>query len=268
MKSRIVVKVGTSTLTSENGKIDLRNIEHLVRVLSDIMAKGVEVVLVTSAAITVGYEKMGLPARPKELNLTQAAAAVGQCELMHIYDKLFNEYGRVAAQILLDEEDMCCEKRRQNLLRTFLTLLEHGIIPIVNENDSVSYQEIESADKLFGDNDTLSAHVALLCGADKLILLSDIDGLYEQDPRENQNAELIQQVSCIDEHIKKLAGGSGTARGTGGMITKIHAAELVTPYGCEMFIVNGAYPNYIYSILEGVSVGTYFKTTKEIQTIK
>ena len=150
MKSRIVVKVGTSTLTSENGKIDLRNMEHLVRTLSDIMAKGTEVILVTSAAITVGYEKMGLPTRPEELNLRQAAAAVGQCELMHLYDRLFNEYGRVAAQILLDEEDMRFEKRRQNLFRTFSALLEHGIIPIVNENDSVSYQEIESPDKLFG----------------------------------------------------------------------------------------------------------------------
>jgi glutamate 5-kinase len=263
MKERIVVKVGTSTLTSEQGKIDLRNMERLVRILSDIMAKGTEVILVTSAAITVGYEKMGLPTRPKELNLRQAAAAVGQCELMHLYDKLFNEYGKVAAQILLDEEDMSYEKRRQNLFRTFSTLLEHGMIPIVNENDSVSYQEIESPDKLFGDdNDTLSAHVALLCNADKLILLSDIDGLYEQDPRENQDAELIRQVPRIDERIKKLAVGSGTSRGTGGMITKIRAAELVTPHGCEMYISNGACPDYIYSILEGVPVGTCFKATK------
>jgi len=262
MKTRIVVKIGTSTLTSEHGKIDLRNMEHLVRILSDIMAKGIEVILVTSAAITVGYEKMGLPSRPKELNLRQAAAAVGQCELMHLYDKLFNEYGRVAAQILLDEEDMRCEKRRGNLFRTFSTLLERGIIPIVNENDSVSYQEIESPDKLFGDNDTLSAHVALLCGATKLILLSDIDGLYEQDPRQNQNAIIIKQVLCIDEHIKKLAGGAGTTRGTGGMITKIRAAELVTPYGCEMFITNGSQPECIYSILDGVPVGTCFRTTK------
>lgn len=262
MKSRIVVKVGTSTLTRENGKIDLRNMEHLVRVLSDIMANGVEVVLVTSAAITVGYEKMGLPSRPKELNLRQAAAAVGQCELMHLYDKLFNEYGRVAAQILLDEEDMRFEKRRQNLFRTFSTLLDHEIIPIVNENDSVSYQEIESSDKLFGDNDTLSAHVALLCGADKLILLSDIDGLYKQDPREYKNAELIHEVCCIDENIKKLARGSGTARGTGGMITKIRAAELVTPHGCEMVITNGSSPEHIYSILDGAPVGTCFKATK------
>lgn len=262
MRPRIVVKVGTSTLTRENGKIDLRNMEHLVRVLSDIMANGVEVVLVTSAAITVGYEKMGLPARPTELNLRQAAAAVGQCELMHLYDRLFNEYGKVAAQILLDEEDMRFEKRRQNLFRTFSALLEHGIIPIVNENDSVSYEEIESPDKLFGDNDTLSAHVALLCGADKLILLSDVDGLYKQDPRENQNAELIHEVYCIDEKIKRLGGGSGTTRGTGGMITKIRAAELVTSYGCEMFITNGASPEHIYSILDGGSVGTCFKATK------
>lgn len=262
MKSRIVIKVGTSTLTSETGKIDLRNMEHLVRVLSDIMVKEVEVILVTSAAITVGYEKMGLSSRPKELNLRQAAAAVGQCELMHLYDKLFNEYGRVAAQILLDEEDMRFEKRRQNLSRTFSALLEHGIIPIVNENDSVSYQEIESPGKRFGDNDTLSAYVALLCGADKLILLSDINGLYKQDPRENQNAELIQEVCYIDENIKKLAGGSGSARGTGGMITKIRAAELVTPHGCEMFIINGSCPNHIYSILDGVPVGTCFKGRK------
>ena len=259
MKYRIVVKVGTSTLTNENGKIDLRNMEHLVRTISDIRAK---VILVTSAAITVGYEKMGLPARPKELNLRQAAAAVGQCELMHLYDRLFNEYGRVAAQILLDEEDMRVEKRRQNLFRTFSALLEHGIIPIVNENDSVSYQEIESQDKLFGDNDTLSAHVALLCGADKLILLSDIDGLYQQDPRKNKNAELIHEVYRIDEHITKVAGESGTARGTGGMITKIRAAELVTSHGCEMFIINGSNPGHIYSILDGIPVGTCFKTTK------
>ncbi len=262
MKSRIIIKVGTSTLTSETGKIDLRNMEHLVRVLSDIMAKGTEIILVTSAAITVGYEKMGLHSRPKELNLRQAAAAVGQCELMHLYDRFFNEYGRIAAQILLDEEDLSIEERRQNLFRTFSTLFDYGIIPIVNENDSVSYQEIESQDKLFGDNDTLSAHVALLCGADKLILLSDIDGLYNQDPRKSKNLELVHEVFHIDESIKKSAGKSGNIRGTGGMITKIRAAELVTANGCELFIINGSNPDHIYSVLEGVSIGTCFKATK------
>ncbi len=262
MKSRIVVKVGTSTLTNENGKIDLRNMEHLVRVISDLVSKETEVILVTSAAITVGYEKMGMSTRPKELNLRQAAAAVGQCELMHLYDRLFNEYGRVAAQILLDKEDMRIEDRQKNLFATFSALLEHGIIPIVNENDSVSYLEIESPDKLFGDNDMLSAHVALLCGVNKLILLSDIDGLYKQDPRESENAEFIYEVCCIDENIKNLAGGSGTIRGTGGMITKILAAELVTSHGCEMFIINGSNPDHIYSVLEGVPVGTRFKAVK------
>ncbi|WP_371381005.1 glutamate 5-kinase [Sporomusa aerivorans] len=255
---RIVVKAGTSTLTNVDGKINLQRMEQLVRVLSDIQSKGHEVVLVTSAAITVGYSKMGLPARPKDLPAIQAAAAVGQCELVHMYDRLFNEYGRTAAQILLDATDLDDAERKQNLSNTFEALLTRGIIPIVNENDSVSHTEIRSKEKLFGDNDTLAALVALLCKANLLINLSDVDGLYAGDPKKDCNAHLISEVSEIDEHISALAGGAGSAGGTGGMITKLRAARLVTAYGIDMVITQGSRPKTLYDILEGAAVGTRF----------
>jgi glutamate 5-kinase len=257
-QNRIVVKVGTSTLTHESGALDIRTIDKLAQVLSAIRNSGYEVILVSSGAIAVGVEKMRLPERPKEIRMKQAAAAVGQCELMHIYDKLFGEYGNLVAQILLTGEDVETDEKRLNLRNTFSALLESRIIPIVNENDSVSYAQIESARKIFGDNDTLSALVAVLCGAAKLIILSDIDGLYDGNPKGDKPVHLIHDVKKIDDSIRALTGGAGSARGTGGMITKLEAAEIVTQKGMDMHIINGRNPEGIYDVLEGRDIGTYF----------
>lgn len=258
IKNRIVVKVGTSTLTNENGKINLRRIDKLAQVLSGLQNLGYEIVLVSSGAIAVGTNKMRLAGRPKKLRIKQAAAAVGQCELMHIYDKFFSEYGKIIAQILLSEEDVEDEGKKSNLINTFYSLLERDIIPIVNENDSVSYREIESSQKIFGDNDTLSAVVAVLCRAKKLVLMSDINGLYESDPRENPDARLIPEVNGIDENIRKLAKGSGSNRGTGGMITKLDAAQIATSHGIDMIITNGQRLKDLYDIVEDKPIGTLF----------
>jgi len=264
-KRKIVVKVGTSTLTHEGGTLNLRSFDALARVLSDIRNMGHEVILVSSGAIAVGAGKMKMKEMPSKLSHKQAAAAVGQCELMHLYDKFFAEYNNIVAQILLTREDVDSQEKKQNLLNTFEALLEMGIIPIVNENDSVSHAEIEShtdEHKLFGDNDSLSAVVAVLCGADTLILLSDIDGLYDCNPAEDQNARLIREVRIIDEEIICCAGGAGSRRGTGGMITKIHAAELATQNGIDMIIANGERPELLYDILAGRQVGTLFTGRK------
>ncbi len=258
VKDRIVVKVGTSTLTHESGELDIRTIDKLAQVLSAIRNSGYEVILVSSGAISVGVGKMRLAERPKEIRMKQAAAAVGQCELMHIYDKLFSEYGNLVAQILLTSDDVETDLRRENLSNTFSALLEHNIIPIVNENDSVSYAQIENRHKIFGDNDTLSAIVAVLCGAEKLLILSDIEGLYDEDPRENPSAHLIHRVDKIDDSIRSLVGGAGSARGTGGMITKLEAAEIVTERGIDMHIMHGRHPENIYGVLEGRDIGTLF----------
>ncbi|CAB1246736.1 glutamate 5-kinase [Clostridium sp. WLY-B-L2] len=258
IKNRIVIKVGTSSITSKNYGINFQHIDKLAQVLSGVQNSGYEIILVSSGAIAVGTNKMGLIERPKELRIKQAAAAVGQCELMHIYDKFFSEYGKIVAQILLSEEDVYQEEKNRNLINTFDSLLERNIIPIVNENDSVSHREIESSQKIFGDNDTLSAIVAVLCRAKKLILMSDIDGLYESDPRLNPNARLIQQVSNIDENIRKLAKGSSSNRGTGGMITKLDAAQIATSHGIDMIITHGQRPENLYSIIEGKQIGTLF----------
>ncbi|MCI1945179.1 glutamate 5-kinase [Clostridium luticellarii] len=258
MKNRVVIKIGTSSLTNEEGKINLRCIDKLTQVLSGLQNLGYEIILVSSGAIAVGTNKMKLTERPKELRIKQAAAAVGQCELMHIYDKFFSEYGKIVAQILLSEEDVDQEGKKHNLINTFDSLLERDIIPIVNENDSVSYREIESGQKIFGDNDTLSAVVAVLCRAKKLILMSDIDGLYESDPRKNPDARLISQVNDIDENIRKLAKGSGSNRGTGGMITKLDAAQIATSHGIDMVITQGQNPENLYNIMDGEQIGTLF----------
>ena len=255
---RIVVKVGTSTLTHENGSVDIKTLDKLCQVLSDLRNSGYEVVLVSSGAISVGVNKMRLSERPKDMKMKQAAAAVGQCELMHMYDKLFSEYGNMVAQILLTEEDIESDYRRNNLKNTFSALIENGIIPIVNENDSVSHAEIESSKKVFGDNDTLSAIVAVMCGAAKLIILSDIEGLYDDNPRTNPNAKLIHKVPVIDESITALANGAGTSRGTGGMATKLEAARFVTENGSDMYITIGNDPSKIYDILDGKDTGTHF----------
>lgn len=256
---RLVVKVGTSTLTHPSGSLDLRSMERLVRVLSDLSGAGHQVILVTSGAIAVGTARIGLGERPSSLRMKQAAAAVGQCRMMHIYDKLFSEYNRTMAQILLTGEDVDDPSRAEHLRRTFSALLELGAIPVVNENDSVSSAEIETGrHKVLGDNDTLSAIVAALCGADLLVLLSDIDGLYSADPRTDPNAELLHRVTELTPDIMDMAGGAGTWRGTGGMATKLSAAKIAMEAGCDMVIANGSRPEDVYGIVEGGDIGTRF----------
>lgn len=251
--NRIVFKVGTSTLTHENGKVNIRRVESLVRVLSDLHNAGKDIVLVTSGAISVGVAKSGKTERPKALPHRQAMAAIGQCELMYLYDKLFSEYNNTVAQVLITADVVEHPLRKQNVQNTMETILELGAIPIVNENDTVATEEIE-----FGDNDTLSALVADMIGADLLVLLSDIDGLYDADPHKNPNAKLIDYVEKIDDSIEALAGGVGSKHGTGGMATKISAAKIATDAGIDMVILNGDAPEKIYGLLEGEKIGTYF----------
>ena len=257
-KQRIVVKVGTSTLTGENGALNFRTIDKLAQVLSTLHNEGHQVVLVSSGAIAVGVNKMKLPMKPVDVCMKQAAAAVGQCELMHIYDKFFEEYGNTVGQILLTAEDIAVKEKRRNLKNTFEALLENGMIPVVNENDSVSHAEIESEKKIFGDNDMLSAIVARLCEANRLIIMSDIDGLYDGNPKEKSDVKLIHKVKEISDEIKGLAAGSGSNRGTGGMITKLEAAEYATMNGTDMHITNGNDPENIYRIMEDEEIGTHF----------
>jgi len=257
-KRRIVVKVGTSTITNELGNSKLRTMEELALALSDLQNMGNEVVLVSSGAIAVGANKMRLGEKPKEMRMKQAAAAVGQCENMFLYDKFFGYYDKTVAQILLNAEDIRQEEKKENLTNTFEALLENKVIPIVNENDSVSYTEIESEDKLFGDNDMLSAVVAVLCRADMLIILSDIDGFYDKDPRFYKDAKLISRVEEIDDSLYELAGGAGSRRGTGGMRTKLQAAELATSQGINTLVVNGSKLSTLYSIMNGGKEGTLF----------
>lgn len=259
-QNRIVVKVGTSTLTNDLGQNNLKIFDRLAYVLSDIQNLGYEVILVSSGAIAVGCNKLNLKTRPTELKFKQAAAAVGQCRIMFFYDKFFADYDKTIAQILLNAEDIEVEEKKQNLINTFDTLLEMNIIPVVNENDSVSYTEIQSEARLFGDNDMLSAVVATLCKANKLVILSDIDGLYDKDPRMDSSANLIKQVEQIDENIHLLAGGAGSQRGTGGMITKLQSAKLATEHGIETIITNGNNPDSLYDIIQNKSVGTIFKS--------
>lgn len=261
---RIVVKVGTSTLTHSSGILDLRNMEKLVRVLSDLSGSGHKVILVTSGAIAVGVARIGLPERPTSLRMKQAAAAVGQCRMMHIYDKLFSEYNRTMAQILLTGDDVDDPSRAEHLRRTFFALLELGVIPVVNENDSVSSAEIETGHhKVLGDNDTLSAIVAALCGADLLVLFSDIDGLYSADPRTDPQAKLLSRVTELTPDILSMAGEAGTWRGTGGMTTKLSAARIAMDAGCDMVIANGARPEALYGITEGNDIGTRFISNRK-----
>lgn len=254
---RIVVKVGTSTLTYDNGKMNIRRMEELVRVLSDLKNSGLEVVLVTSAAVAVGVSKLRLPSRPKDVMGRQAAASVGQSELMFMYDKLFDEYHHTIAQLLITRGDVEVEDRKNNLINTFNKLFEFGAIPIINENDSVCTEEL-----VFGDNDTLSAIVARLVNADTLIMLTDIDGLYSGDPRIDKNATLIPVVEKIDESISSIAGSNGTERGTGGMMTKISAAKISTAAGIDTYIINGDHPTNIYKIIDGEAIGTCFKAAR------
>ena len=262
-KQRIVVKVGTSTLTHDSGNLDLRSMEHLVRTLSDLSGMGHEIILVTSGAIAVGTAKLGLPERPKELRMKQATAAVGQCRMMHLYDKLFSEYNRSMAQILLTGDDVEEEDRAMHLRSTFSALLEMGVIPVVNEHDSVSSAEIETGHhKVLGDNDTLSAIVARLCNADLLVLMSDINGLYDADPKTHPDAKLLHHVHEITPEILEMAGGAGSWRGTGGMATKLTAARIAMESGCDMVITNGARMDDLYGIVAGEDIGTRFLAAK------
>ncbi len=254
---RIVVKVGTSTLAHPTGRINIRHVENLVKVLSDVKNEGHEIILVSSGAIGMGVGKLSLPRRPEDIATKQAAAAVGQCELMYTYDKLFAEYGHVVAQILLTGEDMECAARRRNFENTLTRLIELNTVPVVNENDTVATAEIA-----FGDNDTLSAMVACSVNADLLILLTDIDGLYTANPREDRDAKLIPLVEEITPAVESLAGKSGTKLGTGGMITKLRAGKIANERGIDMIIANGSDPAILYEIMEGKSVGTLFKGKK------
>ncbi len=256
---RVVVKVGTSTLTYENGKVNFTRIDKLTRVLSDLLNQDKEVVLVSSGAIGVGVGKLKLKKKPETVREKQAVAAVGQCELMHIYSKFFSEYGHTVGQILLTRDVVEEDHTRHNVINTFETLIENGIVPIVNENDSVSIDEIEYGEKrVFGDNDTLSAIVAALVHADLLIILSDIDGFYDCDPRCNRDSHLLPIVHEITPEIEMCAGGAGTRRGTGGMITKLTAAKMANGQGIDMVLASGEEPENILDILNGKNIGTLF----------
>lgn len=254
---RIVVKVGTSTLTYDNGNINLTRIEKLTRVLSDLMNSGKEVILVTSGAVGVGVNKLKLKEKPKTIKEKQAVAAVGQCELMHIYSKFFGEYSHIVGQVLLTRDVVEDDHIRQNVINTFETLLENRIIPIVNENDTVAIDEIENIVR-FGDNDNLSAIVAKLVSADLLIILSDIDGFYDSDPRKNKNSKLIKVVENITPDLEECAGGAGSSLGTGGMATKLTAAKTATSAGTNMILANGDDPSILLDIIDGHEIGTLF----------
>ena len=255
---RIVVKVGTSTLAYATGRLNIQRVERMCRVLSDLKNAGHEIILVSSGAIAMGFGKLNLRERPHDMPTKQASAAVGQCELMYVYDKLFTEYNHTVAQLLITAPDIADGgSRKENFHNTLDRLLELGALPIINENDTISTEEIA-----VGDNDTLSAVVAATTRAELLILLSDIDGLYDSDPHKNPDAKLIHEVSEIDEKILSLAGGSGSELGTGGMVTKLHAAQIATEAGCEMVIANGWNPDLLYGIVEREPIGTRFLAKK------
>ncbi len=255
---RVVVKVGTSTLTHATGRMDIRHVENLCKVLSDVKNAGHEIVLVSSGAIGMGVGKLNLRERPSDMPGKQAAAAVGQCELMYVYDKLFNAYNHTVAQILLTGEDLRDESRHRNFANTLRRLLELQTLPVINENDTVATEEIG-----VGDNDTLGALVAVSVKADLLIVLSDIDGLYTADPRHEAGARLIPEVREITPEMRESAGGGGTALATGGMTTKLIAAEICMEAGTDMVILNGSKPALIYDVLEGRQTGTRFIGRKQ-----
>ena len=250
---RMVVKVGTSTLAHPTGRLNIRHVEELVKVLSDLKNAGHELILVSSGAIGMGVGKLNLPGRPADMPTMQAAAAVGQCELMYTYDRLFSQYNHTVAQILLTGEDIENDGRRRNFENTMARLLELGALPIINENDTVATAEIK-----VGDNDTLGGIVACAVGAELLILLSDIEGLYTADPRKDPDARLIPVVEAVTPEIEALAGGRGSELATGGMETKLRAARMVTAQGCDMVITNGEHPGRLYDIAGGRAVGTRF----------
>jgi len=254
---RIVIKVGTSTLAHVGGRLNIRRVELLCKVMSDLKNAGHQLLLVSSGAIGMGVGKLGLPGRPADMHGKQACAAVGQCELMYVYDKLFSEYNHTVAQLLLTADDIKDPRRSRHVHDTLERLLEYGTLPVINENDAVSTDEI-GIETTIGENDTLSAIVAQLVDADELILLSDIDGLYTADPRKNPDATMIPMVEEITPEILALAGGSGTSLGSGGMATKLKAAMIATDAGIDMVIANGEHPEVLYDICDGKSVGTRF----------
>ncbi len=250
---RIVIKIGTSTLAHSTGRINIRRVEELCKVMSDLKNAGNEIILVSSGAIGMGVGKLSLETKPSDIPTKQAAAAVGQCELMYVYDKLFSEYNHTVAQILITGDDIEHPDRRMNFENTMRRLLEMGVLPIVNENDSISVSEIE-----IGDNDTLGAVIATATDADLLIILSDIDGLFTSDPHKNADAKLLHKVTEITPEIENMIGGVGSRLGTGGMMTKIKAAKTVNSKGIDMVIANGSNPDVLYDIVDGKQVGTRF----------
>ncbi|MBQ6660899.1 MAG: glutamate 5-kinase [Lachnospiraceae bacterium] len=257
-KKRIVVKIGSSTLTHpETGDMDLVKMERLVRILADISNSGKDVVLVSSGAIAVGRKTMKINERPKEKSVKQACAAIGQTRLMMVYQRLFAEYNKVPAQVLITKLTMIHDENRRNARATFTELLSMGVIPVVNENDTVVTDEIE-----FGDNDTLSAIVAALIHADLLVLLSDIDGLYDDDPRTNPDAKFIEEIDYITDDLESMAKGAGSDVGTGGMTTKIAAARIANDAGADMVICNGSDMKNLRHVIEGRNVGTIFRAHK------
>lgn len=253
-RKRIVVKVGTSTLTHRTGRLNIRRVEKLVKTLADLQNAGHEVVLVSSGAIGLGMGKLGLTKKPSDTPGKQACAAVGQCELMYLYDKLFAEYSLTVAQVLLTKY-VLLEDRRQNVINAMERLISHGVIPVINENDTVAIDELELE---VGENDSLAAMVATIAGADLLIIMSDIDGLYDKDPHQHEDARLIPIVHEINEGIRQLAGGAGSKLGTGGMVTKINAVELAYESDIDVVLMNGQRPEKLYDLFEDKQVGTIF----------
>lgn len=250
---RIVIKIGTSTLAHKTGRLNIRRVEELCKVISDLKNAGNEIIMVSSGAIGMGVGKLMLESKPKDIPTKQAAAAVGQCELMYTYDKLFSEYNHTVAQILITGEDIEHNDRCRNFKNTMNRLLELNAIPIINENDSIATNEI-----VIGDNDTLGAIVATTINADLLIILSDIDGLFTADPHKDKNAVLLHRVDNITPEIESMTDGAGSELGTGGMTTKIKAAKMANASGVDMIIANGKDPDILYDILEGKDIGTRF----------
>ncbi|MDL2323845.1 glutamate 5-kinase [Ruminococcaceae bacterium OttesenSCG-928-A16] len=257
---RIVVKIGTSTIAHATGQLNIRRVEQLCKVLSDLKNAGHEVLVVSSGAIGMGVGKLHLAGRPDDIPTRQAAAAVGQCEMMYIYDSLFSQYNHTVGQMLLTAEDIHHEVRRHNVEATLFRLLELGAIPVLNENDSVATAEIEGGE--IGDNDTLSAEIAVSAKADLLVLLTDIPGLFTADPRKDPAAKLIPIVTEITDEMLAASGGAGTGLGTGGMLTKLHAAQILQKHNIDMVITNGQNPESLYEVVEGRPVGTRFSFKK------
>lgn len=250
---RIVIKIGTSTLTHKTGNLNIRRVEELCKVISDVKNAGHEIILVSSGAIGMGVGKLGLTSKPEDIPSKQAVAAVGQCELMYVYDKVFDQYHHTVAQILIAGTDLDHDEHRKNFSNTVSRLLEYGALPIINENDTVATEEL-----VIGDNDTLGAIVAKCVDAEQLILLSDIEGLYTADPKKDANAKLITKVTEITDELRALASGKGTVLGTGGMVTKLQAAEICLDTGIRMVIANGSDPKNLYGIMDGKMIGTTF----------